>query len=888
MPNLLDIEETSAKLPLLCIYGLHPQLTEELIIESAKKFRIILITKKKPSFLEKHPFIYYIAEDHLKLLPKLSETIDYAVIFFQENHPLEFLFEKLRMDKAQTLLVVNTSVATDLSSIAAQAKILSHYRIALLGEVFGRKKVDEPGILSKIIENGIIKGEVRVDGNDLHPVYGISTKDALVGIGRLLFGSFKENCLYHLFYQHPATVLETAHLIGRVEPEIKLHLSETTTQTTEITRRHISDIAKSLSMAESSLDSSFDGFERSIQELFDDRQTLATTWKEKGKKKISSRRSRVLKPIRFTMQSVLLGVLLFLLINFIFLGLGLFSIKSAINHIESGDFNKVAQEAKNANLLLSAIKPSVTLSLEGASFFDRQSKLSETYYLVERAGELSAIAGKTVGSITHADSLTEKSIDSLFADFTFLFQEGQRITLETNNRILQTQLKNTYAKLLSFSTVAPDILGFNGPKNYLLLFQNNNELRPTGGFIGSIGDLTFNKGRIDKIAIQDVYELDGQLRNHVEPPFIVRRYLQPHLYLRDSNFYLDYQQAASTSAFLYNLETGKKPDAVIAIDLQVLEEIMKIAGPVRLASYNVTVDSKTVSQFLQNTIKDGFFPGSTQKRDVLNSLFNQLVERGNSDQKFALALAKLLPQMLEEKHILISFSDDSIQKVFSANDYAGEVKDTRPLNARTINDYLYINEANIGVNKVNSQILREISYKAMIGEGRLTSKATLTITNTSQVDNYRNYITVSTPKGSSLKQITIDGVKQTITPAVTDVKVYEGKNFKKPDGMEVEQYNKDLFTNFAFIADSNKNKKTVIEIEYDNGARKNLSTINTYSLLYIKQPGTSPYKLTATVDYPEDYAPIDTHADSYGKNFLEITEMINKDFTTKIDLQKKK
>lgn len=176
----------------------------------------------------------------------------------------------------------------------------------------------------------------------------------------------------------------------------------------------------------------------------------------------------------------------------------------------------------------------------------------------------------------------------------------------------------------------------------------------------------------------------------------------------------------------------------------------------------------------------------------------------------------------------------------------------------------------------------------MIGEGRLTSKATLTITNTSQVDNYRNYITVSTPKGSSLKQITIDGVKQTITPAVTDVKVYEGKNFKKPDGMEVEQYNKDLFTNFAFIADSNKNKKTVIEIEYDNGARKNLSTINTYSLLYIKQPGTSPYKLTATVDYPEDYAPIDTHADSYGKNFLEITEMINKDFTTKIDLQKKK
>jgi hypothetical protein len=157
-----------------------------------------------------------------------------------------------------------------------------------------------------------------------------------------------------------------------------------------------------------------------------------------------------------------------------------------------------------------------------------------------------------------------------------------------------------------------------------------------------------------------------------------------------------------------------------------------------------------------------------------------------------------------------------------------------------------------------------------------------------QVDNYRNYITISTPKGSSLKQITIDGAKQAITPAVTDAQVYEGKKFKKPEGLEVEQYNKDIFTNFAFIVDANKNKKTIIDIEYENGARKTLSTIGTYSFLYIKQPGTLPYKLTTTVDYPEDYTPVDTTADSYGKNFLEVTDSIKKDFATKIDLQKKK
>jgi hypothetical protein len=92
----------------------------------------------------------------------------------------------------------------------------------------------------------------------------------------------------------------------------------------------------------------------------------------------------------------------------------------------------------------------------------------------------------------------------------------------------------------------------------------------------------------------------------------------------------------------------------------------------------------------------------------------------------------------------------------------------------------------------------------------------------------------------------------------------------------------------AFIVDANKNKKTIIDIEYENGARKTLSTIGTYSFLYIKQPGTLPYKLTTTVDYPEDYTPVDTTADSYGKNFLEVTDSIKKDFATKIDLQKKK
>ena len=162
----------------------------------------------------------------------------------------------------------------------------------------------------------------------------------------------------------------------------------------------------------------------------------------------------------------------------------------------------------------------------------------------------------------------------------------------------------------------------------------------------------------------------------------------------------------------------------------------------------------------------------------------------------------------------------------------------------------------------------------------------LLLTNVSPVDGYKTYIKLAVPKGSILKDITINGVKQPTTPAVTDFKIYEAKNFKKPEKLEVEQFSRDNFTYFAFVVTVQSNEKADIEIKYDNGAGKALSTIVDYSLLYIKQPGTKPYKVTTIVDYPEGYVPVNTSADSFGKNFLEQTTTVEKDFKNEIEIRK--
>jgi hypothetical protein len=75
--------------------------------------------------------------------------------------------------------------------------------------------------------------------------------------------------------------------------------------------------------------------------------------------------------------------------------------------------------------------------------------------------------------------------------------------------------KNIVEVLIETIDVLPDFLGVgNEKKDYLVLLQNEMELRATGGFIGSYGILSFQNGRLMGFDIKDVYEADGQLKGH--------------------------------------------------------------------------------------------------------------------------------------------------------------------------------------------------------------------------------------------------------------------------------------------------------------------------------------------------------------------------------------
>jgi hypothetical protein len=153
----------------------------------------------------------------------------------------------------------------------------------------------------------------------------------------------------------------------------------------------------------------------------------------------------------------------------------------------------------------------------------------------------------------------------------------------------------------------PGMLGWDAPKRYLLLTQDPAELRPTGGFIGSFGTITFDKGRITERKFQDVFLLDlpWDYPFVTAPPALTNYLLGPKQgwQLADSNWSPDFPTSAREAVTLYRNEGGAGAvDGVLGITTYTIDALLAITGPVTVPDYGVTIAAgETTLKVLQNT-----------------------------------------------------------------------------------------------------------------------------------------------------------------------------------------------------------------------------------------------------------------------------------------------
>ena len=756
----------------------------------------------------------------------------------------------------------------------------------LLGDIFG--KPDYESRVDTFFQQAHTEGIVRLGNVGLHTIYPVLFADALDQVISIGFGMFRKSlCLACM--QHGMTELSLVHVLEKIDPLIKVDF--------------LKDEQCEISLPEGEyLFASNYPVAKKLQEVYEaytatkkrEKYTTSTepsyspvtVQKEKVKKKKQKR--------QYLFVLLVLLVLLFspLLLTGMYAGLGVGMLYAAMQTAKQGNLATAAQFATTGESLFSlAKKASVYSSLElrflllpqeGESLTQTiQSGSSVSHLLADGLSAGGKFEQVATGPSLTASATFLSAVNSLKDAFTTLQELPGNLSYSDISVGSMQTLLNPFSSLLD---VLPQLFGFPTQKVYMVLLQNNMELRPGGGFIGSYALVTVDRGKVTNMSIHNVYDADGQLKGHVEPPPVLRRFLQVHWYLRDSNFDVDFSKDAATAAFFLKQETGVTTDGVVGVDLTFVKDVLSLVGPVYVPDYNQTVTNKNFFLLTEAHAEKNSFPGSTQKQDFLRAVFTAM--QGKLAKTHSLSLSTALPllEAVRDKHMVFGFADPSLQEVFSVNGFSSSLWDGRKPSDNTILDFTGMNEANLGINKANYFLKRQEAQAMTIdSSGSISGQLTVTYTNNSKPQQwpggaYKDFLRVILPEGATLQTVSLNGQQQTLVPAVTDPKVYEAKGFVAPQGLEVYSATEEGKQLFGFFVTVPEQQTTMVTVSYTLSQKIDLTKPTfTYEGLLFKQPGTSIYPYSFSLNYPDGFGLLTTPE---GMHMSGTTISFHKDFQT--------
>lgn len=536
------------------------------------------------------------------------------------------------------------------------------------------------------------------------------------------------------------------------------------------------------------------------------------------------------------------------------------NLQSSLNGLETANFTKAKTHALKAQKELAKLKSLYQLTkpaIDAIAHTESQNipvilqAVSQTVAIITTSAEIGSRGNDFIFRLLNHHPTAVRQETDFFSNRVKLLQEQLSElaltlgALENNKSWIapqihkysvdyQNKLPKTLAVLKEAQSIIPllpEIVAAEGRKKYLVLFQNNMELRPTGGFIGSVGFLRFTGGKMLELNIEDVYTLDGQLEGHIEPPPPLKKHLgETNWFLRDANWDPDFARSAGQIKWFLKKEIQGEVDGVIAMDLEFAKRVLAALGGVTIPDTNTLITPDNLYLQTQTYSEKEFFPGSTRKRDFLGSLArNILLEINTQGSAPTAKLINAVSSSLAEKHILLNFNSSAVQQVFDGLGWTGrllvpECQISISLQPRTvcIPDFLMIVDANLGVNKVNYFIERMTGLDIALEKSRLRRVLTLSYTNQGVSDRfpggiYKNYLRIIVPPNAILESVVL--------------------NNRNIDVSQVEQEPLGEYQSLGMLLEVPPSSTRTVAITYATPISLEQSAI--YELLVQKQPGTA-------------------------------------------------
>lgn len=402
------------------------------------------------------------------------------------------------------------------------------------------------------------------------------------------------------------------------------------------------------------------------------------------------------------------------------------------------------------------------------------------------------------------------------------------------------------------------LLGSEGDKHYAVLFQNNNELRPAGGFIGSLALITVRAGRIAKIDIPGggSYDFQGYLTKHVLAPKPLSL-INPHWQLQDANWYPDWPTSAEKVAWFLENSGQTSVDGVIALQATTFQDLLRLLGPIEFPEYNVTLNADNVLAETQAAVELNYDKAANQPKQYIAELAPRIIDKilASTSGQF-LDMLDLIRNAIVAKNILIYLRDKELNQQFIDRGW-------EPTVAASERDYLSIIHANIGGGKTDGAIEEQWRQNITISADG-TAMAELTVgrhhrgnpNDQFEKSNNVDFVRVYAPAGSEF--ISAQGFK----PPAADL-FEKPADFYEPDeqlsaiegkvlidettGTRINnEFGKTVFGNWLQVSPGN----TAVGVIRYKLPFKIKPNQDGYSLIMQKQAGARPLNFSVAIEYP--------------------------------------
>lgn len=354
---------------------------------------------------------------------------------------------------------------------------------------------------------------------------------------------------------------------------------------------------------------------------------------------------------------------------------------------------------------------------------------------------LPAVLDHSSGELTESPSVSEV-LTPWLTEISMMSQELPRTWVLRH--LLGTQ---TVTQISDVSPVLDTLQNslLNQSQTWLILFQNSDELRATGGFAGSLALVSLHNGSVTQIEVQDIYQPDGQFHGFTPPPPGVSEYLSGGngWRLPDLNWSPDFPTSAHTIHTFFADIKYPEIAGVVSLNLEVAQRLLEVTGGVYLPEYQITVTPDNLNQVLRQD-RDQFFPGSLAKQQLLASFFTHFKLRlSQVTPGEQLEVLEILRTAAQQKEIQVFAINPDLQKMLLAYDLAGQVPSSSEANL-----YIYPIESNVGINKANQGVERhyeltvqptQSSFKTFFTNSNTFDPATKTASAEAKHLHYVNY-----------------------------------------------------------------------------------------------------------------------------------------------------